>query len=179
MQLTYDLDTTTVEVSPDELATNGRTIRRARRSEERKGRKVTVLVRLEVHEAGDKQTEFFPRGRLFPRPLCALGAIVPVLIADKLRSYAKEREQPLSDLTRILWTEFLIAMDRKRRGDYSGRAERRQDDWANFIENRLNDVLELRQSKKKISFARTKQVRIKPKAKKKASKKPKKKAKKA
>jgi len=151
MQLTYALDATTIEVSPTEMSANRIAIRRARRSEERKGRRVTVLVRLEVHEASDRQIELSPKSRLFPRPICALGALVPELIADKLRAYAAEQEQPLSDLTRILWTEFLIAVNRNERGD----------GWAAFIQKRLSEVRDLRTSKKKISYARTKQMRVK------------------
>jgi len=151
MQMTYSLDATTIEVSQSEMTTHRAALRRARRSEEYKGRRVTVLVRLEVHEASEKQVELSPNSRLFPRPICALGALVPVVIADKLREYAKNREQPLSDLTRILWAEFLIAKDRRER----------EDGWAMFIENRLNEVHDLRSSKKKISYARTKQMRVK------------------
>jgi len=162
MQLTYSLDRTAIEVTRAELEDHRDRIELAKKNEESKGRTVTVLVRLEIHEAGDKQVEPAPFGRLFPRPVQSMGAIVPVVVADKLRQYAAAREQPLSDVTRVLWTEFLIAKDREARGD----------GWAKFIEGRLNDVLELRQSKKKISYARTKQMRVKKKAtKKKATKK--------
>lgn len=150
MRLTYSLDSTTIEATQQELDSNHAQISKARKSEERKGRTVTVLIRLEIHEAGDKQVAFAPAGRLFPRPVCSMGAIVPVIVADKLRGYAKEREQPLSDLTRVLWTEFLIA---KKRGD-------RGDTWARFIECQLDDILSLRHAKKKISYARTRQMRV-------------------
>ena len=159
MQLSYDLDTTTIEATQPELDDNRTTINRAKRSEKKRGRTVTVLVKLDIHEATEKQVEFAPLGRLFPRPVQSMGAIVPILIADKLREYVRAREQPLSDLSRILWTEFLIANDRIKRGQAD-----RGDSWAKFIEKRLNDVLELRQSKKKISYARTKQLRLKTKA---------------
>ena len=155
MQLNYSLDATTIEVTQSELADNRNAISRAKKAEEKRGRTVTVLVKLEVHEAGEKQVELAPFGRLFPRPVQSMGAIVPVIVADKLRDYAKSREQPLSDVTRVLWTEFLIAKDSQSRGD----------EWTRLIEERLNDVLELRQSKKKISYARTRQMKVKTKKK--------------
>ena len=150
MNLSYGLDSTTIEVTPTEVDQHHGTLKRARKSEESKGRKVTVLVRLEIHEASEKQVELAPRSRLFPRPIAALGALVPEIIADRLRQYAREREQPLSDLSRVLWTEFLIAKKRGERGD----------GWAKFIERQLNDVLALRQDKKKISYARTRQMSV-------------------
>jgi hypothetical protein len=164
MQLNYSLDATTIEVTPTELDDNRTQINRAKRAERSRGRTVTVLVKLDIHEANDKQVEFAPRGRLFPRPIQSMGAIVPVIIADKLRAYAKGREQPLSDLTRVLWTEFLISTSKLNRG----RGDR-TDNWVKFIEDRLNEILELRQSKKKISYARTKQMKVKTKTKKKSS----------
>ena len=150
MQLTYSLDSTTIVATKQELDSNHSQISKARKSEERKGRTVTVLIRLEIHAARDKQIKLAPAARLFPRPVCSMGAIVPVIVADKLRQYAKDREQPLSDLTRVLWTEFLIA---KKRGDSS-------DSWTSFIEEQLDDILSLRQAKKKISYARTRQVKV-------------------
>ena len=159
MQLNYSLDATTIEMSQTELDSNRDQINRAKREERRRGRTVTVLIRLDIHEANVKQVEFAPKGSLFPRPVQSMGAIVPVIVADKLREYAKGKEQPLSDLTRVLWTEFLIARDRISKG----RAEK-GDTWTRFIEQRLNDVLELRQSKKKISYARTRQMKVRVKS---------------
>jgi hypothetical protein len=159
MLLSYSLDATTIEVTPEEMESNASTIRRAKKAEEGRGRMVTVLVRLEIHEASDKQVELAPFGRLFPRPVKSMGAIVPEIVADKLKNYAAAREQPMSDLTRVLYTEFLIA---KERGS-------REDSWVRYIEARLNDVQELRQSKKRISYARTKQMRISKKSSKKST----------
>jgi len=153
MHLNYSLESTSIEVTQSELDHYGAAINRARRSEEARGRTVTVLVRLEIHEASDKQIATAPLGRLFPRPLAHLGAAVPEVIADKLRAYAVERGQPLSDVARVLWTEFLIARDRGDRGDK----------WATFIEGQLNEIRSLREDKKRISYARTKQMQVRPK----------------
>jgi hypothetical protein len=160
MDLAYDLDSTTIVATEAELDQHRGVIDRETKAEEKRGRKVTVLVRFEIHEASDKQVEMSPRGRLFPRPLKNLGAAVPELVADKLKAYALERGQPMSDVTRVLYTEFLVAKKREGRGD----------GWTKFIEARLNDVRSLREDKKRISFARTKQVTVRKKKNKKKKK---------
>jgi len=151
MDLAYNLDSTTITATQSELDQHRGVIDRATKAEERRGRKVTVLMRFEIHEASDKQVEMAPLGRLFPRPLKNLGAAVPEIVADKLKAFALERGQPMSDVTRVLYTEFLIAKKREARGD----------GWVKFIEGRLNDVRDLRESKKRISYARTKQMTLK------------------
>lgn len=153
MDLSYDLDSTTIEVTEQELDDNHTVIERAAKEERRAGRKVTVLVRLEIHEANDRQVELAPLGRIFPRPLKRIGASVPVIIVDKLKELAEAKGQPLSDVTRVLYTEFLIAKKRKARGD----------GWAAHIERQLDEVKSLRESKKRISYARTKQQTLRPK----------------
>ena len=59
MELTYGLDSTTLEVTERELSSHGPALKRAVAHEKRAGKKVTVLVRLEIHEAGDRQLSSF------------------------------------------------------------------------------------------------------------------------
>lgn len=150
MDVSYGLRSTTISATKEELSRHRKRIAAATKAEESRGRKVNLLVKLEIHEAGEKQVEEAPAAQLFPRPVCNIGAMVPVILADKLREYAALREQPLSDVSRVLWVEFLIA---KKRGEH-------QDEWVRHIERQLDEILALRQSNKKISYARTRSVSV-------------------
>lgn len=150
MQVTYALDATTVEGSQSELDTHHDRIQRIKSDEEERGRRVTIVVKLEIHQATSRETEAHPRAKVFPQPVKVLGALLPVVVAERLRAYAQRREQPLSDLTRALWTEFLIA---KERGEV-------QDHWAKFIETRLDLIKYVRENKGAVGYARTRRVHV-------------------
>lgn len=151
MQVTYSLDTTTVRATETELSEHHDKIQDACNAERRSGRRV-VVIKLEIHQATTTETEAHPHARVFPQPLQALGALLPVVVAERLKDFALKRGQPLSDLTRALWTEFLIARARRGGTDY----------WATFIEHRLDAIKAIRDRKGSVSYARTRSVQLHP-----------------
>lgn len=149
MKLDYALDETRIEMTEEEYAGSRSTIEEVHEEEKARGRSVKVVVRFSIHQATDKEMEREPRGRLFPRPVKSIGALTPEAVANELKRYAEVREQPASDVSRVLWTEFLAAI--KRNGP--------QDKWAKMIESRLNDVRSMREARLPMSYAYVKRGR--------------------
>ena len=143
MKLEYGLEETRLEVSERELGASEEYIAQADSEERSRGRKLTVIVQFDIHQPTRKEMRGAPKSRLFPRPVKSIGALTPEVVADGLKTYAVRREQPASDVSRVLWTEFLAAV--RRAGP--------EDKWVKKIEAKLDDVRELRQSSLPMSYA--------------------------
>jgi hypothetical protein len=144
MKLEYGLEETRVEVSEREFQSSTDFLEQAETEEQSRGRKFTVSVRFNIHQPTPKETRGSKRStKLFPRPVRSFGALTPEVVADGLKNYATRREQPASDVSRVLWTEFLAAV--KRDGP--------NDKWTKKIEEKLDDVRELRASRLPMSYA--------------------------
>jgi hypothetical protein len=142
MRLEYGLNETRVEVSESEHATSSEVFEAVGEEERSRGRKFSVVVKLDVHRASPEETKGFSRSQLFPRPVKPVGAITPVVVADNLKTYAARREQPMSDVQRVLLTEFL-----------AGTKRRESPTWVKNIEARLDDVKLMRESHLPTSYA--------------------------
>lgn len=142
MRLEYGLNETRVELSEREYSASEEAITAVETEERSKGRKFSVIVTLDIHRARPEETRGHQRSTLFPRPVKPVGAITPVVVADNLKTYATRREQPMSDVHRVLLTEFLAAA--KRRDTPA---------WVKTIEAKLDDVKLMRESRLPTSYA--------------------------
>ena len=142
MRVEYGLEETRVELNERDVVTDD-VFEVIQQQETKSGRRFTVLVRFDIHQATDKELSDAPRSRLFPRPVKAIGALTPEAVVNELKRYASGREQPASDVSRVLWTEFLAAV--KRNGP--------KDKWVKLIEEKLDDVRALRESRLPLSYA--------------------------
>lgn len=143
MRVEYSLQETRVELDERGYSPSSDVIDEVQQEESRRGRRFTLLVRFDIHQASDKEVADAPKSRLFPRPVKAIGALTPEAVVNELKRYAGSREQPASDVSRVLWTEFLAAV--KRNGP--------QDKWVKKIEEKLDDVRALRESRLPMSYA--------------------------